>query len=59
MLLPELYEKDGMVEVSMADVADGGFVVGAALMNSLTVETWDKYDFPETEAQLASLFGMW
>ena len=23
-----------MVEVSMADVADGGFVVGAALMNS-------------------------
>ena len=32
--LPELYEKDGMVEISMADVADGGFVVGAALMNS-------------------------
>ena len=32
--LPELYEKDGMVEVSMADVADGGCVVGAALMNS-------------------------
>ena len=32
--LPEMYEKDGMVEVSMADVADGGFVVGAALMNS-------------------------
>ena len=32
--LPELYEKDGMVEVSMADVANGGFVVGAALMNS-------------------------
>ncbi len=32
--LPELYEKDGMVEVSMADVADGGFVVGAALMKS-------------------------
>ena len=32
--LPELYEKDGMVEVSMAAVADGGFVVGAALMNS-------------------------
>ena len=32
--LPEIYEKDGMVEVSMADVADGGFVVGAALMNS-------------------------
>ena len=32
--LPEMYEKDGMIEVSMADVADGGFVVGAALMNS-------------------------
>ena len=32
--LPEMYEKDGMVEVSMADVADGGFVVGAGLMNS-------------------------
>ena len=29
--LPELYEKDGMVEVSMADVAGGGFAVGAAL----------------------------
>jgi pyruvate/2-oxoglutarate/acetoin dehydrogenase E1 component len=32
--LPELYEKDGMIELSMADVADGGFVVGAALMKS-------------------------
>ena len=32
--LPEMYEKDGMIEISMADVADGGFVVGAALMNS-------------------------
>ncbi len=32
--LPELYEKDGMVELSMADVAGGGFVVGAALMNT-------------------------
>lgn len=32
--LPELYEKDGMVDISMADVADGGFVVGAALMGS-------------------------
>ena len=32
--LPEMYEKDGMVEVSMADVAGGGFAVGAALMNS-------------------------
>lgn len=29
--LPELYEKDGMIELSMADVAGGGFVVGAAL----------------------------
>ncbi len=29
--LPELYEKDGMVELSMADVAGGGIVVGAAL----------------------------
>jgi pyruvate/2-oxoglutarate/acetoin dehydrogenase E1 component len=29
--LPELYEADGMVELSMADVAGGGFVVGAAL----------------------------
>ena len=32
--LPELYEKDGMVELSMADVADAGFVVGAALVSS-------------------------
>ena len=29
--LPELYEKDGMIELSMADVARGGFAVGAAL----------------------------
>ena len=29
--LPELYEDDGMVELSMADVAGSGFVVGAAL----------------------------
>jgi len=29
--LPELYENDGMVELPMADVAGGGFVVGAAL----------------------------
>ena len=29
--LPELYENDGMVELSMADVAGGGFAVGAAL----------------------------
>ena len=31
--LPELYEKDGMVELSMADVANGGIVVGSALVN--------------------------
>ena len=30
--LPELYEEDGMVELSMADVAGGGIVVGSALM---------------------------
>jgi pyruvate/2-oxoglutarate/acetoin dehydrogenase E1 component len=30
--LPELYEKDGMIELPMADVAGGGFVVGAGLM---------------------------
>lgn len=29
--LPELYDKDGMVEVTTADVANGGFVVGAGL----------------------------
>ena len=29
--LPELYEEDGMVEVTTADVANGGFVVGAGL----------------------------
>jgi len=32
--LPELFEKYGMVELSMADVAGGGIVVGAALMNT-------------------------
>lgn len=31
--LPELYEKDGMIELSMADVAGGGIVTGSALMN--------------------------
>ena len=30
--LPELYEEDGMIELPMADVAGGGFVVGAGLM---------------------------
>ena len=30
--LPELYEKDGMIELSMADVAGGGIVVGSGLM---------------------------
>jgi len=29
--LPELYEDDGMIELSMADVSAGGIVVGAAL----------------------------
>lgn len=29
--LPQLYEADGMIELSMADVAGGGFAVGAAL----------------------------
>jgi len=29
--LPEIYEDGGMVELSMADVANGGFAVGAAL----------------------------
>ena len=29
--LPELYEDDGMVELTPADVANGGFVVGAGL----------------------------
>ena len=31
--LPKLYEKDGMIELSMADVAGGGIVTGSALMN--------------------------
>ena len=29
--LPELFEEDGMIELTTADVANGGFVVGAAL----------------------------
>jgi len=32
--LPELYEEDGMVDLSMADVANGAITVGAALANS-------------------------
>ena len=35
--LPELYEDDGMVELSMADVAGGGFAVGAALAGRRTM----------------------
>jgi len=31
--LPELFEKDGMIDISMADVANGGIVTGAALSN--------------------------
>ena len=31
--LPELHEENGMVDISMADVAGGGFAVGAALAN--------------------------
>jgi len=30
--LPKLHEKDGVIELPMADVADGGIVTGAALM---------------------------
>lgn len=30
--LPELYEEDGMIELSMADVAGSGIVVGSGLM---------------------------
>ena len=29
--LPKLYEDDGVIELTTADVANGGFVVGAAL----------------------------
>lgn len=32
--LPELYESDGMIELSMADVAGGAIVTGAALSGS-------------------------
>ena len=31
--LPVLYEKDGMIELPMSDVSNGGIVVGAGLMN--------------------------
>ena len=30
--LPELYEKDGVIELPMADVAGGGIVTGSALV---------------------------
>jgi pyruvate/2-oxoglutarate/acetoin dehydrogenase E1 component len=32
--LPELYEEDGMIDLSMADVANGAITVGAALANT-------------------------
>ena len=31
--IPELTEKEGVIELSMADVANGGIVVGAGLSN--------------------------
>ena len=31
--LPEMYEKDGMIELSMADVAGGGIVAGLSLIH--------------------------
>ena len=31
--LPELYEKEGMIELATSDVSNGGIVVGAGLMN--------------------------
>ena len=31
--IPQLKEKDGITELSMADVANGGIVVGAGLSN--------------------------
>ena len=34
--LPELYEDKGMVELSMADVAGGGFAVGAGPLGKKT-----------------------
>ena len=37
--LPELYEEDGMVELSMADVAGSGIVVGAALAGRRPIYT--------------------
>ena len=30
--LPKLYEKDGVIELPLADVANGGMVTGSALM---------------------------
>ena len=30
--LPQLYEKDGVIELPMADVASGGIVTGSALV---------------------------
>ncbi len=35
--LPELYEEDGMVELSMADVAGGSIVTGAALSGERSI----------------------
>ena len=35
--LPELYEEDGMVELSMADVSGGGIVTGSALAGDRSI----------------------
>ena len=37
--LPKLYEKNGVIELPMADVAGGGIVTGSALMGSCLLYT--------------------
>ena len=37
--LPKLFEKDGVIELPMADVAGGGIVTGSALMGKKPTKT--------------------
>ena len=62
--LPELYEEDGMVELSMADVAGGGIAVGAALagrrpMYVIRYQGFNWYNAPSITNYAAKSKDIW
>ena len=62
--LPEMYEEDGMVELSMADVAGGGIVVGSALagrkpMYVIRYQGFNWYNCPSVVNYAAKSKAIW